>query len=58
MVIVAGTGMTAFNRRKDGSGFRDWACAAFEDALEASGFERRDLDALVVASESDFFPCS
>ncbi len=55
MVIVAGTGMTAFNRRKDGSGFRDWAISAFETALDRSGFERLDIDALVVASESDFF---
>ncbi|MCR9139482.1 MAG: thiolase family protein [Alphaproteobacteria bacterium] len=55
MVLVAGTGMTAFNRRKDGSGFRDWAREAFETTLETSGIDRDDLDALVVASESDFF---
>ena len=55
MVLVAGTGMTAFSRRKDGSGFRDWAGQAFQAALASAGLERRDIDALVVASESDFF---
>ncbi|WP_419906715.1 thiolase family protein [Hoeflea sp.] len=55
MVLVAGTGMTAFNRRKDGSGFRDWASEAFEEALVAAQIGRGDIDALVVSSESDFF---
>lgn len=55
MVLVAGTGMTAFNRRKDGSGFRDWASEAFEEALVAAQIGRGDIDALVVASESDYF---
>lgn len=55
MVLVAGTGMTAFNRRKDGSGFRDWAGEAFREALVSADVDRDDIDALVVASESDFF---
>ncbi|MEM9107612.1 MAG: thiolase family protein [Pseudomonadota bacterium] len=55
MVLVAGTGMTAFRRRKDGSGFRDWAGQAFHAALASAELERSDIDALVVASESDFF---
>ena len=55
MVLVIGAAQTAFNRRRDGSGFRDWACAAFEAALAMSGIDRRDIDALIVASESDFF---
>ena len=55
MVLVAGTGMTAFNRRKDDSGFRDWAAEAFHAALAAAQIERHDIDALVVSSESDFF---
>lgn len=55
MVVVAGAALTAFNRRKDGSSFRDWADAAFTAALETSTLERRDIDALVIASESDFF---
>lgn len=55
MVLVAGTGMTAFNRRKDGSGFRDWASGAVAEALVAADVEGRDIDALIVGSESDFF---
>ena len=55
MVLVAGTGMTVFNRRKDGSGFRDWASEAFHAACESAAMDPSDIDALVVASESDFF---
>ena len=54
-VTVCGAAITAFNRRTDGSSFRDWAFTAFEDALAMSSLERPDIDALVVASESDFF---
>jgi len=54
-VTVCGSAITAFNRRKDGSSFRDWAFSAFEEALKMSSLERSDIDALVVASESDFF---
>ncbi|MEP4114808.1 MAG: hypothetical protein ABJM38_15090, partial [Nitratireductor sp.] len=54
-VVVAGGAMTPFNRRKDGSGMRDWARAAFFDALSDARLEARDIDALVLASESDFF---
>lgn len=55
LVTVCGASITAFNRRKDASSFRDWAFTAFEDALALSTLERRDIDALYVASESDFF---
>ncbi|WP_299828798.1 thiolase family protein [uncultured Roseobacter sp.] len=54
-VTVTGAALTPFNRRKDGTGFRDWALSAFEMALERSGLERSDIDALYIASESDFF---
>ncbi len=54
-VTVCGAAITAFNRRTDGSSFRDWALTAFEDALTLSSLERKDIDALVVASECDFF---
>ena len=54
-VVVAGGAMTPFNRRKDGSGLRDWARTVFFDALSDARLEARDIDALVVASESDFF---
>ncbi len=54
-VSFAGGAMTPFNRRKDGSSFRDWARAAVQGALDDAGLEARDIDALIVASESDFF---
>lgn len=54
-VVVSGAALTRFNRRKDNSSFRDWAFAAFNDALIKSELERRDIEALFVASESDFF---
>ncbi|MCZ4346814.1 thiolase family protein [Devosia neptuniae] len=54
-VIIAGGAMTPFNRRKDGSSWRDWARQAFEAALADANLERPDIDSLVVASESDFF---
>lgn len=47
--------MTPFNRRRDGSSFRDWARAAVRAALDDAGLEAGDIDALIVASESDFF---
>lgn len=54
-VAVTGAALTPFNRRRDGTGFRDWAKAAFDAALAMSGIERSEIDALYVASESDFF---
>ncbi|MYA88385.1 MAG: thiolase family protein [Boseongicola sp. SB0662_bin_57] len=54
-VCVAGGAMTPFNRRKDGSSWRDWCRDAFAGALADAGLERSAVDALVVASESDFF---
>ena len=47
--------MTPFNRRKDNSSFRDWAFSAFHAALRQSTLEKSDVEALFVASESDFF---
>jgi len=54
-VSVCGAAITAFSRRTDGSSYRDWALSAFEQALTMSAIERTDIDALFVASESDFF---
>jgi acetyl-CoA C-acetyltransferase len=54
-VVFAGGAMTPFNRRKDGSSFRDWAQAAVQGALKDAGLNATDIDALVVASESDYF---
>lgn len=55
MVLVIGAALTPYNRRRDGSSFRDWAAEAFENALGMAGLERCDIDALILASESDFF---
>lgn len=55
MVLVIGAAQTQFNRRRDGSGFRDWAAQAFNAALDMAEIERGDIDALIFASESDFF---
>ena len=54
-MVVVGAALTPFNRRKDRSGVRDWAREAFDAALAMSEIAREDIDALIVASESDFF---
>lgn len=54
-VTVTGAAMTPFNRRRDNTGLRDWSADAFEAALAMSTLARADIDALFVASESDFF---
>lgn len=54
-VAVIGASQTPFNRRKDGTSFRDWAFDAVAAALSMSGLERSDIDEVFVASESDFF---
>jgi acetyl-CoA C-acetyltransferase len=46
--------MTPFSRRQDGSGIRDWAGEVVAGALEDAGMSIDDIDAVVVASESDF----
>lgn len=53
--LIIGAACTAFNRRKDGTGFRDWAKEAFDTALSMAQIDRAEVDALFVASESDFF---
>ncbi len=54
-VTISGGAMTPFNRRKDNSSYRDWVYDAFYGALLDSGVDKCNIDALVVASESDFF---
>ncbi len=53
--IITGAALTPYNRRKDGTGFRDWSTDAFFDALAMAEIAVSDIDALFVASESDFF---
>ena len=52
---ITGMALTPFNRRKDSSSFRDWAHCAFQEALTESTLAHSDIEALFVASESDFF---
>lgn len=54
-IRIAGGAMTPFNRRKDASSWRDWCVDAFRGALRDADLSASDIDALVVASESDFF---
>ena len=54
-VIVTGAAQTPFNRRKDGTGLRDWSADAFADAIAMAQIEPAQIDALYVACESDFF---
>lgn len=54
-VAVTGASLTPFNRRRDGTGWRDWAFDAFRAALAMSDLEPSDIDEIFVASESDFF---
>jgi len=55
LVMVAGCATTPFGRSNDGSTPRDWVRRVARDALEDAGIAAKDVDALVVASESDFF---
>lgn len=51
--VILGGSMSAFARRRDGSGWRDWVCEVARDALADAGLEAKDVDALVVACESE-----
>jgi acetyl-CoA C-acetyltransferase len=51
--VILGGSATAFGRHRDGSGWRDWACQAARDAMADAGIEAKDIDALIVACESE-----
>jgi len=51
--VVAGGAISQFQRSKDGSTWRDRAHLVAMDAITEAGFAPKDIDALVVASESD-----
>lgn len=53
MLSVTGAALSEYNRRKDGTTFRDWAAEAYNEALGMSGLDPVDIDMLVVATESD-----
>lgn len=52
--FIAGGAMTPFGRRKDGSHPRDWVRSVVRSALDDASLSMADIDALVVASETDF----
>ncbi|MEO1159279.1 MAG: thiolase family protein [Pseudomonadota bacterium] len=52
--VVLGSGVMPFNRYRDGSHWRDWVRRAAFDAIHDAGIEQKDIDAVVVASETDF----
>lgn len=52
-VIICGGAVRPFGRSRDGSSPRDWVRGVVDEALADAGMERRDIDAVIVASESD-----
>ena len=52
---VTGAALTPFNRRRDGTNWRDWATEAFAMAMTQATLDHGDITALIVASESDHF---
>jgi len=53
--LILGGGAVPFARDKAGGHWRDWIRRAAEAAIADAGIAARDIDALVLASESDFF---
>jgi acetyl-CoA C-acetyltransferase len=53
-VFVAGGAMSRFNRRRDGSNPRDWVRDVTQRALLDARIDLSEVDALVIASETDF----
>jgi len=52
--IILGGDVVPFRRYKDGSGLRDWVRIAATGALADAGLQASDIDAVVIASETDF----
>ncbi len=52
--LLLGGGAVAFRRYHDGSSYRDWVREASLAAIADAGIEPADIDAVVIASESDF----
>jgi acetyl-CoA C-acetyltransferase len=54
MPLILGGDMFPFGRHRDGSHWRDWVRRAGANAIADAGLEPADIDAVVVASETDF----
>ncbi len=54
MPLILGGGVSPFGRHRDGSHWRDWVRRATADALADAAIGIDDIDAVVVASETDF----
>jgi len=52
--VILGCGQVPFRRYRDGTGFRDWVRTACDAAFQDARLDRREIDAVIVASESDF----
>lgn len=52
--VILGGDVVPFRRYKDGSGVRDWVRKAAIGALADAGLDGSDIDAVIVASETDF----
>ncbi len=52
--LLLGGGAVPFRSYDDGSSYRDWVRAASKDAIADAGIEPDTIDAVVIASESDF----
>ena len=52
-VVVCGGAVRPFGRSRDESSPRDWVREVVDGALNDAGLERRDVDAMVLACESD-----
>lgn len=53
--LILGGAAAPFRRYTEGSSWRDWTRRACRDAIADARIEPADIDAVVVASESDFF---
>jgi acetyl-CoA C-acetyltransferase len=51
--VILGSGQVPFRRYRDGSGFRTWVRLACDAAFADARIDRTEIDAVVVASESD-----
>lgn len=52
--VILGGDVVPFCRYRDGSGVRDWVRSVAIGALADSGLDPSDIDAVIVASETDF----